>query len=119
MNSNRRHVLTALLFVLLLSAGCGLVYTDVRMPRAYRSATPSEVVSHRSDRMVSGEGCNRSLLYLVAWGDASYAAAVRDALGDDTNAILYDVKADIKATSLLLGLYTKVCTVVSGRVAPS
>jgi hypothetical protein len=119
MNSTRRHILAAGLSVFLVAAGCGVVYTDVRMPRAYRSATPVDVESHIDDRTTTGEACNRSLFYLVAWGDASYAAAVRDALGGDNNAILYDVKADIKATSMLLGIYTKVCTVVSGRVAGS
>lgn len=119
MKLTTRHFLPAALLALLVATGCGLVYTDVRVPRAYRSATPVDVKSRSDDRMVTGEGCNRSFLYLVAWGDASYAAAVRDALGGDANAILYDVKADIKATSMLLGLYTKVCTVVSGRVAPS
>jgi hypothetical protein len=119
MNFSSGHFLAVSLLVPLVLAGCGLIYTDVRMPRAYRSATPSDVESRTGDRMVSGQGCNRSLFYLVAWGDASYAAAVRDALGSDADGVLYDVKADIKATSLVLGLYTKVCTVVSGRVAPS
>jgi hypothetical protein len=113
----RWHFRAVSLLIPIIIAGCGLVYTDVRMPRAYRSATPSDVQSQVTDRAVTGEGCNRSLLYLVAWGDASYAAAVRDALGGDTDAVLYDVKADIKATAALLGLYAKVCTVVSGRVA--
>lgn len=112
-----RHFVMVLLLASLVVTGCGLVYTDVRVPRAYRSATPADVESHSTDRMVTGEGCNRSLLYLVAWGDASYAAAVRDALGGDADAILYDVKADVKATTVLLGLYAKVCTVVAGRVA--
>jgi len=102
---------------LLLGSGCGLVYTDVRLPRAYRSATPADVGSGQADAMVTGKGCNRSLFYLVAWGDASYAAAGRDALGAENEAILYDVKADIQATSVALGLYTRVCTVVTGRVA--
>lgn len=119
MNARGPRFVVVLLSVLLGSAGCGLIYTDVRVPRAYRSAAPSDVQGNIADRMVTGEACNRSLLYLVAWGDASYAAAVRDALGDKTDAILYDVKADIKATTVLLGLYAKVCTVVSGRIAPA
>ena len=97
-------------------AGCGLVYTDVRVPRAYRSATPSDVRPDPSDRSVSGEACYQSLLHLVAWGDASYAAATSQALGADQDATLYDVKADVQATSLLFGLYSRVCTVVTGRL---
>ncbi|MBI3454582.1 MAG: hypothetical protein HY002_02180 [Candidatus Rokubacteria bacterium] len=98
-------------------AGCGLIYTDVRVPRAYRSATPSDVTPDPADKTVSGEACYRSLLYLVAWGDASYAAATLRALGGDATATLYDVKADVKATSVLFGLYSRVCTVVTGKVA--
>jgi len=97
-------------------AGCGLVYTDVRVPRAYRSATPSDVRPDPSDRSVSGEACYQSLLHRVAWGDASYATATSRALGADQDATLYDVKADVKATSLLFGLYSRVCTVVTGRL---
>ena len=33
--------------------------------------------------------------------------------------ILYDVKTDVKVTAILLGLYTKVCTRVTGRVTHS
>ena len=100
-----------------LIAGCGIIYSDVRVPRAYRSATPSDVKAGPSDAAVSGEACYQSLLYLVAWGDASYAAATGRALGGDTAATLYDVKADAKATSILFGLYGRVCTVVTGRVS--
>lgn len=98
-------------------SGCGIVYTNVRTPHAYRTATPSEVKTSPDDPVVSGQACNRSLLYLVAWGDAGYATASRDALqGREPGAILYDVKTDIQATAALLGLYVKICTVVRGRV---
>jgi hypothetical protein len=52
----------------------------------------------------------------VAWGDGGYAAAVKNALAG-RDAILYDVKCDIKVNSVLLGLYTKVCTKVTGKAA--
>lgn len=97
-------------------AGCGLLYTDVRVPRAYRSATPSDVKPAVADQTASGEACYQSLVYLVAWGDASYATATRRALGAEADATLYDVKADAKATSVLFGLYSRVCTVVTGKV---
>lgn len=97
-------------------SSCGLLYTDIKVPRGYRTAAPSEVKAAPDDPLVTGRSCNRSALYLVAWGDASYAAAVGNALGT-REGILYDVRADIKVDAYLLGLYTKVCTVVTGRVA--
>jgi hypothetical protein len=114
MNGIARRVLAILAVTAL--AGCGLIYTDVRVPRAYRSALPADVKASPADRTVSGEACYQSLLYLVAWGDASYAAATANALGGDQSATLYDVRADAKATSILLGLYTRACTVVTGKV---
>ncbi len=97
-------------------SSCGLIYTDIKVPRGYRTAAPSEVKSAPDDQTVVGKSCNRSMLFLVAWGDASYAAAVKDALGT-RDGILYDVRADVKAEAYLLGLYTKWCTVVTGKVA--
>jgi hypothetical protein len=99
-------------------SGCGLAYTDVHMPLAYRAATPAEVKSSPSDKAVSGSACARSILFLAAWGDAGYAAACRDALKDEPpNAMLYDVKSDRSGRSYLLGLYAQVCTRLTGRVA--
>jgi hypothetical protein len=109
-----RLVLVALAAV--TAMGCGALYTDIRVPRAYRSAAPSDVAATPSDATVVGEACYQSLFFLVAWGDASYAAAARHALGGHTDATLYDVKADQSATTYLVGLYSKVCTVLTGRV---
>jgi len=97
-------------------AGCGLLYTNIRVPRAYRSATTSDVKANPADPIVSGETCYHAVLYLVAWGDASYATAAKRALAGDVNATLYDVKADAKGITVLLGLYSRVCTVVTGKV---
>ena len=107
-----------LLLVLLAAAssGCGMLYTDIKVPRGYRTASPSEVKAAPDDPTVTGRACNRSVLYLVAWGDGSYAAAVKDALGT-RDGIMYDVRADTKVDAYVIGLYTKVCTVISGRVA--
>ncbi|MFH1725893.1 MAG: TRL domain-containing protein [Elusimicrobiota bacterium] len=96
-----------------LTSGC--LYTNIHTPRAYRSATPADVKADASDERVSGRACYRSALFLVAWGDGGYAAAVRDAMKEWPEAVLYDVKADIEAKSYLMGIYTRVCTVVSGR----
>lgn len=101
-----------------LLAGCGMLYTNIHMPRVYRTAAPSEVKSSPSDKTVEGKACVRSVLFLVAWGDASYAAAARDALkGEPSNAILYDVKSDLAGKAYLLGLYAQNCTHLTGRVA--
>lgn len=108
--------LLALPLIAAALSGCGLLYTDIKVPRGYRTASPSEVKAAPDDPIATGKACNRSVLFLVAWGDGSYAAAVKDALGT-RDGIMYDVRADMKVDAYLVGLYTKVCTVVSGRVA--
>ncbi len=114
------HRRAAILFLLLTGTGLsGCLYTNVRAPWSYRSATPADVRSSTQDARVTGTACNRSLLYLVAWGDAGYAAAVDDALKLRSDAFLYDVKSDIKTTSVLFGLYTRICTTVTGRLSGS
>ena len=110
-----RRAIPLILAAAVLS-GCGILYTNIHSARSYRSATPAEVKASPTDETVSGMGCNQSVLYLVAWGDGGYAAAVKNALGG-RDAILYDVKCDIKVNSVLLGIYTKVCTKVTGKVA--
>ena len=95
----------------------GCLYANVRVPRAYRSATPAEVKADPSDPTVSGEACTRAVLFLVAWGDAGYAAATKAALASAPEGVLYDVRVDQKVNSYVLGLYAKTCTVVSARAA--
>ena len=114
MTTITRLVLVALAAV--TAIGCGALYTDIRVPRAYRSAVPSDVTATPSDETVVGEACYQSLFFLFAWGDASYAAAARNALDGHPDATLYDVKADQKAMSVLVGLNSKVCTVLTGKV---
>ena len=107
---------TLFLAVATIFGGCGLIYTDVRTPHAYRSATPADVKAAPSDETVTGSACARAVLFLVAWGDAGYAAAIHDALGERAGAILYDVRTDIQLKSYVLGTYTKACTIVTGRI---
>jgi hypothetical protein len=95
-------------------AGC--LYTNIHTPWAYRAATPSDLKTATGDAMVSGKACDRVVLYLVAWGDSGYRAAVADALAGRPDGILYDVKTDIHVNSYVLGLYTHTCTEVSGKV---
>ncbi|MDE2491426.1 MAG: hypothetical protein KGM24_11290 [Elusimicrobia bacterium] len=110
-------VLRLALLPLLAAAlsACGILYTDVKLPRGYRSASPSDVKAAPNDPLVTGRSCSRSALYLVAWGDSSYAAAVQDAL-KGRDGILYDVRSDMKANAYALGLYTRVCTVLTGKL---
>jgi hypothetical protein len=98
------------------TSACGILYTDIKVPRGYRSATPSDVKTSPDDPSVRGEACSRSLLWMVAWGDESYDAALKNALGAH-DGILYDARVDVKVNAYVLGLYTKVCTLMSGKVA--
>lgn len=98
------------------ASGCGIIFTDVKIPRGWRTAAPSEVKSAAEDPAVHGESCFHSLLWLVAWGDSSYDKALKSALGG-RDGIMYDVRSDLKVQAYVLGLYTKECTVLTGRVA--
>ena len=55
----RLFLVTALLLTVLIASDCGLLYTDIRLPRAYHSATPSDVKTHPADKIASGEACNQ------------------------------------------------------------
>ncbi|TBR21038.1 TRL-like family protein [bacterium] len=112
-----RKALRAAPFLLSALTMTGCLYADVHWPRAYRSATPSDVKAAVSDPVVSGQACNTALIYLFAWGNAGYAAAVKAALKDSGDALLYDVRSDVKVKSYVFGLYSRSCTVVTGRVA--
>jgi len=98
----------------------GCLYTNVHQPFAYRTAVPSDVKSSiASDPIASGTVCSYTVMFLVAWGDAGYAAACRKALETyPPSAILYDVKTDLKVTSVFF-FWARDCTVVTGRVAQS
>jgi len=96
--------------------GCGILYTGIAEPYSYRSASPVDVKASETDPLVTGESCNQSVLFLFSWGDGGYADAVSSALKGDTKDVLYDVKADVKVRAYLLGLYTKTCTVVTGKI---
>jgi hypothetical protein len=121
-----RRIVQILIGVILsgLLSGCatvssipfGLLYSNVRSPRAYRSATPADVQAVKTDPIVTGKSCSRSLLYLVAWGDNGYVKTTQNALKDDPKAILYDVRIDSRVRSVLLGLYSETCTLLTGRL---
>jgi hypothetical protein len=110
---NKIRLLMSAVAVLALS---GCLYTNIHTPWAYRAATPAEVKSASGDPTVSGRACNQAVLYLVAWGNSGYRAAVQNALSGMPDSILYDVKTDIHVNSYVLGLYTRTCTVITGKV---
>ncbi len=120
---NRGLYLFCLTLALAALSGCatltsipvGLLYTNAKSPRAYRSATAQDVAAKPSDPVVTGKSCNRSLLYLVSWGDNGYARAVKNALKDHEEEILYDVRVDARVRSFILGLYTDTCTLLTAR----
>jgi hypothetical protein len=107
-------------WLLALSASCLLcnacLYADVRAPLSYGSATPGDANGNLG-REVTGSACNVGILWLVAFGDGGYDAAVRDARAQAPGApFLVDVKADTSYTNVLLGVYQRQCTNVTARV---
>jgi hypothetical protein len=112
------RTLRVLLVPLLAAAlsACGLLFTDAKVPRGWRTSSPSEVKAAPDDPLVHGESCARSVLWLVAWGDSSYDKALKNALGT-RDGIMYDVRSDLKVQAYVLGLYTKECTVLNGKLA--
>ncbi len=106
-----------LMLISLFLGSCGLLYTDVQVPRAYRSASPVDVKATPSDKTVVGESCNHAVLFLVAWGNGGYVGAIRNAMANEpTGSVLYDVHVDTKAQAYLFGAYAQSCTVVTGKV---
>lgn len=101
---------------LLAAALTGCVYSNVRAPLSYRSPTPSDVGGNLGGE-AEGSACNTAILWLVAWGDGGYDAAMKDARETSHAALIADVKADTKYTNVLFGIYQRQCTTVTGRVA--
>jgi TRL-like protein family len=97
---------------LVLASGC--IYANVVTPLAYRAPTSQEAKAEGATE-AEGVACDHALLYLVAWGDAGYAAAVADAKSKSGGAQLADVRADTTFFNVL-GVYQRACTRVTGRV---
>jgi hypothetical protein len=96
----------------------GCLYTDVRVPLAYGSATPGDA-GGTVGREVTGSACNVGILWLVAVGDGGYAAAVRDAEKSANAPFLVDVRSDTSYQNVLFGAYQRQCTNVTGRLPGS
>jgi TRL-like protein family len=94
----------------------GCIYSDVHAPLAYRSPTPGDVGGSLGPE-TQGTACNTAILWLVAFGDGGYDAAVKDAKTNANAVLLADVKADTAYTNILFGVYQRQCTVITARVA--
>lgn len=108
---NRAHLVLLASFLL---GGC--IYSDVRGPLSYRSPTPGDVGGHLGEE-AKGSACNTAILWLVAFGDGGYDAAMADARSQSKASLLADVKADTSYTNVFFGFYQRQCTTVTGRVA--
>ena len=93
----------------------GCIYADVRAPLSYGSATPGDAGGNLGQE-VTGAGCNSAVLWLFAWGDGGYDAAVRDAKAASNASFLVDVKADTTYTNVLFGIYQHQCTKITARI---
>jgi hypothetical protein len=113
MRHARSSLVAALLFLLPSASAC--LYTDVRAPLSYGSATPSDA-NGALGREVKGSACNYAILWLVAFGDGGYEAAVADARGSSNAPFLVDVKSDTSYNNVLFGVYQRQCTHVTARV---
>ncbi|HSF06678.1 MAG TPA: TRL domain-containing protein [Methylomirabilota bacterium] len=91
----------------------GCIYADVHQPLSYRSPTPGDVGGQLGPE-VEGRACSRVVLWLVAWGDGGYRAAVENAKAKTGATLLADVQADTNFYNVL-SVYQHSCTVVRGR----
>lgn len=98
---------------LFLFAASGCIYSNVHTPLSYRSPTPGDVPGPLGPE-ATGEACNHVVLWLVAWGDGGYSAAVDDAKRNSGAHMLVDVEADTKLFNVL-GVYQQNCTRVRGK----
>jgi len=92
-------VMACLMILMLVSSGC--VYMKVQRPhdKNYERTELGEKI---------GKSELKSLLWLFAWGDAGTKAAA------DNGGITVIKHADVEYYVLLLGLYTRITTVVYG-----
>lgn len=97
----------------------GCIFANVERPLSYRSPTPSDVPGAALGGEVDGEACSHVVLWLVAFGDSGYRAAMNDALENARGATtLADVKSDSNVFNVL-GVYQRICTRVRGRTVAS
>ena len=99
MRSNINSSLILILIISMMISGC--VYSNVQRPLG-KEFNETELGTK------TGMASNKSLLWLVAWGDAGTKAAA------ENGNIKVIRHADSRFFSVLFGLYTEVTTVVYG-----
>ena len=87
--------------LLSLSMLCGCLYTNVLTP--FDTNLDKTVLGQKK-----GEASNQSILWLVAWGDASTAAAAKQGGLTTVNHM------DREVLFVMFGLYAKTTTIVYG-----
>lgn len=109
-----------------ITSGCataGVLYEDVGhppinvIPRAEGAGIGWDPNLNASmggrELLQRGVACSQDILKLVAWGDATQAAAAKQ------GGVTQVVGVDFENTAILGFFYTKSCTVVYGNSAPS
>ncbi len=109
------RTLVRALALLLATTSAGCLYADVHAPLSYGSATPGDANGNLG-AVVHGSACNTGILWLVAFGDGGFNAAVNDAETNAKAAFLVDVKADTSYKNILFGVYQRQCTEITARV---
>ena len=116
MNTQRAvQFVAAIVAVVVLSACAGVANSPVRGYIWTSTTTPVTATSHAiqpADR--KGEACATSILWLVAWGDASISAAAGKA-GITTITSVEASQMGTWTTPLGLPLFEQYCTTVHGR----
>ena len=96
-----KRIVLAAVIILSLSFLSGCVYTHVLTP--YDINLDKTVLGQKQ-----GQASNQSVLWLVAWGDASTAAAARAGSITTVNHM------DREFLNIFFGFYTKTTTIVYG-----
>jgi hypothetical protein len=96
--------------------GPATIYEDVAAPLEYRAD------ARRGSREVRGEACQSGIFLpgipaSVAWGDGGYRDAVRQAQAQAPDAVLTDVRADLRVLSILT-VWRRQCVVVTAATTP-
>jgi len=94
-------LITLLLIITLLISLSGCAYVNTRAPY-------DEDLNNTDLGSKVGMASNYSLLWLAAWGDASYAAAAKN------GEITVLKHSDVEVFSVVLGLYVRRTTIVYG-----
>ena len=96
-----KKIVFVLAVMLSLSLLGGCLYTNVLTP--FDTDLDKTVLGQKK-----GEASNQSVLWLVAWGDASTAAAAKQGVLTTVNHM------DREVLVVIFGLYTKTTTIVYG-----